>query len=264
MLLQHFNHHKAKATQNPLFGLKKVIDFVNKHYLANPYDPRFVSLFPKASALRRNNHVIYRPNHGLAHTLRCAYLVDKVADEFSNYSMSCKDKQKLQAALLFFVVGRENEAGFFDNPEMYTYFRKKSAQAFRDYARVHLRDLYGSDKEIDKYYHALINYADPKFSGLVNDVIRTSHCLDLIRCMKGEELGPRIESYLVNDIMRYQGVGLATAHAKAKKLMDYTASLIKATGNRIPSGPYEMRSHFKLFEHCSKDADFCLRKLRQA
>jgi hypothetical protein len=238
--------------------LKRVINHVFGQYLSKPYNRYFCQLFPKAAKLQKNNKTIYRPNHGLSHTLcsfKLAPLVAKYYEQYSNrphfFKFNSEDIAKIQVALLFFVVGRENEMGFQNNPAIYSSFRKKSADAFKQYSTRHLMHLFKSHKEIDKYYNILLDYANPQNQSKEACVIRNAHCLDLIRCRNWDDYQISVLAELAKDL----------PSDKVEKLAEYTAHLNWATGTRISDGPYKRACHFNQFEKCSHRVDYCLEAL---
>lgn len=250
----------ASVRKLQAFDLKRVINHVFGRYLSKPYNRYFSQLFPKAARLQRNNKTIYRPNHGLSHTL-CSYklapLVAKYYEQYSNQSHVFKfnreDMAKIQVALLFFVVGRENEMGFQNNPAVYSSFRKKSADAFKQYSTRHLMHLFKSHNEINKYYNILLDYANPKNQSKEAQVIRHAHCLDLIRCRNWDAYQSSVLAELANDLPQ----------DKVENLAEYAAHLNWATGTRIPDGPYKRALQFNQFEKCSHGVDYCLEALNQ-
>lgn len=249
------------AVKKPVaVNFRRVINHVFGRYLSKPYNRYFCELFPKASKLQRNNKTIYRPNHGLNHTLcsfKLAPLVAKYYEQYSNHSdffkFSNEDIAKIQVALLFFVVGRENEMGFQDNPVIYSRFRKKSADAFKQYSTRHLMHLFKSHEEIDKYYNILLDYANPKNQSKEAIVVRHAHCLDLIRCRNWDNYQISVLAELAKDLPQ----------DKVDNLAEYAAHLNWAMGTRIPDGPYKKACQFNQFEKCSHRIDYCLEALNK-
>lgn len=112
-------------------GLLKAIQFVDSEYLNKPYSN---TSYTADWSLDTNLGIINRPNHGLNHTLRVLALVPVVANACQQ-DLSKEEIKKIQLASLFFVVGRENDCGYSDNPALYLSYRKKSAEAFKEYAQ---------------------------------------------------------------------------------------------------------------------------------
>jgi hypothetical protein len=256
--MQHYYKHKVAQARLALNrDLKSVRKHVFLNHLIKPYDPTFVKLFPKAAKLIKNNRVIDRPNHDLTHTLRCVKLAPVVADFYANYSahpavyqFSNEEMKKMQVALLFFVVGRQNEMGFHDNPDIYGQFRLASAQAFKKYCLKHMMHLFKTPQEVEKYYGILLDYTNPE-NGAEGDIIRICHCLDLARCRRWRDFDVSVIQEMKKDLPQ----------ERVDELVDYAAKLIQANGNRIPDGPYKRKLNFNLFERCSHNVDYCLRRL---
>lgn len=256
--MQHYYKRiRAQARLALNRDLKFVIEHVFLNHLIKPYDPAFVKLFPKSAKLIRNHQVIDRPNHDLTHTLRCVQLAPVVAHFYKNYSahpaayqFSSEEVKKMQVALLFFVVGRQNEMGFHDNPDIYGQFRLESAQAFKRYCQKHMMHLFKTPQEVEKYYRILLDYTNPK-NGAEGDIIRVCHCLDLIRCRQWRDFDVGVIQEMKNDLPQ----------ERVDELVDYAAKLIQANGNRIPDGPYKRKLNFNLFERCSHNVDYCLKTL---
>jgi len=257
--LNQYNQAVKQPLKSSAFSLRPVIEHVYAEHLSHHYARKYVKLCPKASSLARHGKVVPRPNHGLAHTLRSIKLAPLVAKYYQRYANNAdlfhftkEDIYKIQVALAFFVVGRENEMGFQDNPAIYNEFRLNSAQAFKHYCQEHLMHLFKTQYEIDRYAGILLNYADPVNQSKEAVIIRQSHCLDLLRCRNWEELKGGVMQEIQSDFNR---------SGKVKELIDYTAKLLLATGNRIPDGPYKERCHFNRFAECSTNIDYCLDQL---
>lgn len=108
-------------------------------------------------------NIIYRPNHGIAHSARVAYLTTSIhafkkAHNKASLLLTDPELEKIQMMMLFSVVGRRDETGFNDGPEgrqTYQGFRATSGKEFLNYAQEHLKALYGTDRK-SLYRDALI------------------------------------------------------------------------------------------------------------
>ncbi|TNF69357.1 MAG: hypothetical protein EP298_04250 [Gammaproteobacteria bacterium] len=102
------------------------------------------------------NEIMYRPNHGLTHSVRAAYYVTALhafrQSTKHQYNLDHIQVQKLQLMMLFSVVGRKDETGFADTGnnitgnETYAGFRTESGRAYLKYCQTHAIDLYNNDR----------------------------------------------------------------------------------------------------------------------
>lgn len=107
-------------------------------------------------------NMVYRPNHGLTHSVRAAYLTTTIHTfrEENNQKLNGlteTELEKLQMMMLFSVVGRRDETGFNDGADgraAYQSFRATSGREYLKYAQEHLTHLYGTDR--DKIYRDAI------------------------------------------------------------------------------------------------------------
>lgn len=280
-MLTQFNHPKTKELSQDfldhLWEFQDVINYVYKNFLCKPYAKEYTKLCSKAYKIGHGHHTIYRPNHGLAHTLRCAHAIPEVATQFSRsakgkhrYLFTQEDIKRMQVAMLFFVVGRQNEMGFFSSPELYYKFRRASSQAFQDYAEQHLMWLYKSKEEIKRYADIIFDYHNLAKSDPAAMIMKQAHCLDLLRCMKEEEFALKCRADLVDNFTHFaesreaKADALAFANRKVDEMIHDSAKRIVATGNRISHGIHKDKGHFSQFERCSKDTEYCLRALHYA
>ncbi len=278
-MLLHYSHKMVpflskKELVNALFELRSTIEYVNSNYLAKPYAKEYEAIFPKASKLVKGKNVVYRPNHGLTHTLRSAHLIPQVALYYATFARDAyrfqfkqDDIKKMQVAMLFFVVGRQNEMGFFDNPELYYQFRRASSEAFLDYCHKHMMSLFKTEHELKRYADIIFDYSKRSTSDPVALMIKQAHSLDLLRCFSQAEFDEKCRKSLVEDFTHFarsnpgKVAAWQFANAKVDELIEYAADLIQATGNRISSGMYKKSCNFKQFEKCSKDINHCLKVL---
>ncbi|NNM60279.1 MAG: NAD-dependent ubiquitin ligase [Legionellales bacterium] len=240
-------------------SLRDVIEYVNS-YLRKTFDLAYYDMYPLDWEITDNTSgiVINRPNHGLPHTARTAYIVPTVVAYFANFSnLQCnftmKDIIKMQIVLLFAVVGRKNDMGYADNQEVYKTFRLASANAFESFINntPKYKNLFKDDAEIKQYKNIVIDFANPSYSDALRVILRQCHCLDLPRCYEEPEFNQKVR----NPLNGYLGKN------KADELIDYSNKLLVATGDRI----LMKNKHYKfpLFEQCSHNIDICLEKISQ-
>ncbi len=173
------------------------------------------------------NGPIWRPNHGLAHSIRGAMYAPTVIDYFKNvtgdpdYDLSLQEIEKIQIALMFRVTGRENDAGFSNDPVAYAEYQKGHAKYFREYCLAN-PGVFKDDAEIEKYANLLKTYANPNANSPLANIFKTCHNLDLIRVRDpaGLEKELAIPTQMLGD-------------ANVKQLMLYADSCIRATGSQI-------------------------------
>ncbi|GGI92065.1 SidE phosphodiesterase domain-containing protein [Legionella impletisoli] len=106
-------------------------------------------------------NIVYRPNHGLTHSVRTAYSVasilayrQKCGDEETKV-LKQPDIEKLQLMMLFSVVGRRDETGFNDGPdgcETYKSYRTASGREYLAYNREHSSHLYPGEDSLENLY----------------------------------------------------------------------------------------------------------------
>lgn len=243
---------------------------IYQKYLANDFenpDHCSLDLFVKL-----NDHMIPRPNHGLAFSLRQAlYLPVIVAllkphaidPHFSNF-LSELDQYKLrllQFVLLFSATGRQSEASFFSQPDIYLSYRKRSYQQFLDYLKTNTDFQLLDSDEIELLALQVKEMGDPNFIKslrahkelicgrkdlskqevdkqlyeidciiFTNHLLNFAHKLDLLRCYIPDDYIAAIEPMLnrlnglIDDGFERQALPI---------LFDMAQSCILATGNRL-------------------------------
>lgn len=223
--MRFFNIHAATA-----------VIFANEKYLSNPYrdytQPThpYIDIhgneqsYPKDRVLKKIQGEVYKPNHGLAHTLRVVRNVRDMVDWYSNENIHLdaqsrqyfahfntpEEIEKLEIVATFYVVGRDSEVSFRDNPEAYSRYRRASSKAFYDYAKTLMEPRF-SQEELEYYAEILRDtYFDPKIDppNLVSKdkdlakktaakaILFSAHCFDLPRCYLPSKMNPTIENVL--------------------------------------------------------------------
>ncbi|WP_242604140.1 SidE phosphodiesterase domain-containing protein, partial [Legionella erythra] len=105
-------------------GLIREAGYVYTHHLSKAY--KETELESTDAVLARDNQVIHRPNHGLAHSLRVATYIPLVVEYFQQFAkpklsqlcqnLNSEELKKLQLCMLFSVSGRESDLAFKSNP----------------------------------------------------------------------------------------------------------------------------------------------------
>ncbi|KGP62488.1 hypothetical protein EP47_09370, partial [Legionella norrlandica] len=112
----------------------------------------------EAESKSKVKNIVYRPNHGLAHSVRAAYSITTLHQydlehDSKTLALSEQDLEKLQLMMLFSVVGRKDETGWADTGNLqqgcdtYRNFRKKSGTEYLNYCLNHQLELYQNNKE---------------------------------------------------------------------------------------------------------------------
>lgn len=213
-----------------------------------------------------NGVMINRPNHALAHTLRVAnyapYVIESLFNNAKNdveknaYKNLQHDLTKLQIALLFAVVGRENDWGFSDNSAAYMKFRRNSAEAFKKYVKTLNPPLFTA-QEIDVYHQALIDLGNPDKQDHITKVMTTCHQLDLPRCYFSDQwpdVAKKLKGNLGDDF---------------DALLSYALHCLKNTGDRIMAQPTKEFKDISIYNEAtfaktSADPLECLQAISKA
>lgn len=238
--------------------LKETIEHVNHHFLSVifPREQHAKIIEPYEYA---NNITVYRPVHGLVHTLRVISYIPHVIDMLQKYgrpdikmAFEGMDTLKIQKCMLFAVTGRGNENSFYDDQSEYYEFRKLSGQYFYDY--FHGKSDFTSD-ELDHYRHALVSMGEPDNVNPIHLVMNISHKLDLLRCYDFERMETRQVPYL-NQFFISRSPVIA--------LLNHAENCIKLTGDRlscIRQGKQHISRHKSLFVNLSSNSLACMNRL---
>ncbi len=209
-------------------------------------------------------HIIYRPNHGLVHSLRVVNYLSYIIEALQNHATPAYQGQfndldvlKIQKCLLFAVTGRENDNGFFDDQAQYYQFRQKSGDNFFDYYK-NKSDF--KPEELSVYREHLIAMGDPANKHPFHIVMNIAHKLDLPRCytqnkMEQDQI-PYIAEFINNS-------------AVISELMDYACRCIEATGDRLYYTPVDASVSPRVsretgtFVRLSQSASACIEAIAQ-
>lgn len=212
----------------------------------------------QASQITVNNKVIYRPNHGLAHTLRVMQLIPIVIDYFAHHAndeafrlfcrhVTSREQNWLMVAGAFSITGRENEAAAIENLKRYDEFRAASAQHFADFIKANPPKI--EDVEMEERMRHIVRYmGNPAYENATNSepainqhqdeiermhrnfihrILTIAHKLDLPRCYTPDKVKAAMASC----------VNLSTQNPQQQQdflqMQLYAIHLIKAHGNAL-------------------------------
>jgi hypothetical protein len=175
--------------------------------------------------------------------------------------------EQAQFCMLFAVVGRENEAGFSDNPKLYEEFKKASKKALlvalrANEAPARLGFQAGSPQTIIQaenfWFDALSCYpldSDLRVcpgltlaqSHLLRRSMALAHDLDLLRVQRKKEF----------EQIKTRWLQRLDPSAPLDKLIEFARTLIQVTGDRlIAAGVDDYK--LELFHRCSTSLDDCV------
>lgn len=186
---------------------------------------------------------VYRPNHGLAHSMRCAAYIPLLCG-LSGLKMSQSEVDKTQIAMMFYVAGRESEVGWSRDPVVYQQYRTASSKIYLDYAEK----KGWSDRQ--RFARALKNPHAKQYDP-VRIALAMGHELDMLRCKFKEPY-----EVLVRE-------KVATLFGTKKKplgkpildqLVGAAVSACKATGDKV----YKSKRDKAKFAHVSTDVKACV------
>jgi len=196
---------------------------------------------------------IYRPNHGLAHTLRKLNYIDEVLDYLSKFSASddaknyyisiINDKDKyfnLCVLVAFLVAGREGETSFNRNKEQYLVYKKQSG----DFTKSFLEKYFTQYDNINFYAELVENIGNPQYlenkknnteAYCLYQVCKFIHNLDLLRCCDANRYQREIAIYGLMD-----SSDIVVSSPQQRQAFDELTSLVEYmvvnTGDKQESG----------------------------
>ena len=199
---------------------------------------------------------ILRPNHGLAHTLRTVAYVPFVTEFYLQHNgldTGCdlfSLRHWIQLGMIFFVSGRENEAGSRDDPIAYERFRVNSAQHFRGHVLSHkIPNVKGvSNRVSDAIYRSTFD------SSPLHSIMKIAHDVDCLRCQC-----PEIYDAICAPIANHIGI------ENTNKLRLLVLRCTQATGDRI-LGLKNLQCSYNdvLFKRCSTSVGECMNAINSA
>lgn len=185
-----------------------LIDFVDKTYLNTPYKGLSEGYAHPVLSADPDGPKVYRPYHGLLHTLRTIMYLDDVIDlfkeralspAFRQYCATLTDKQhdELIMILAFLVTGRSSESG----REAGFAYKRSSADNFADYARAQHMD----EDRIRVCKTVILNMGDKDYAknnGFAENelvylhyIVSLAHMLDLPRIKDRAGVEKRIKPF---------------------------------------------------------------------
>lgn len=252
-----FYHFMNKENPQYAFldGLLEECQFVYDEYLSKPFTENWCKFDWE---LITSQGVIYRPNHGLAHVMRVAQLVEVVAEFLMHYdtencfNFSNRDIQIIQLTAIFSVVGRQNDAGFRDmdeeNKDAYKRYKQTSSEAFRNY--VSQKSFLNMTKvEIANFSNNILTMGELDQSTPSAILLALAHKLDLLRCFT--PVGDSLNTHIINPLNQHMDKSATDI------LLAYAENLLHASGDRVMSGQKMASYHDTLFYAVSTNVDSC-------
>jgi len=186
---------------------------------------------------------VYRPNHGLAHTIRCASYAPLICS-LARLQVSQNEVEKIQIAMLFYVAGRESEASWAVDPVTYEKYRVASSQIYLTYAQ-------GKGwRDCNRFVRGLKSPHSKQYDP-ARIAFAACHELDMLRCKPQAEY-----DQLMNE-------KVATLFGTKKKPLDKTiidkfkalaTASCQATGDKV----YKSKRNYHKFFPCSQDPKACV------
>jgi len=234
---------------NFLGSIREAAHYVYQNFLKNPY--KNIDL-PK----KYEYHGVYRPNHGLCHTLRVSYYSAYV-NKYASFNLPDDVVKSIQIALLFYVCGREGEEDFHKNKERHRMYRQASSDRYHHYIEVMKSKGHNPPKEAEilrkilNHPHDYVQSKD-EFARKVSLTMVSSHDLDMMRCRSHEE-------YKSNSLERIKSLFIEGGPAvipddQIQKLKYLAKSCIVACGDKI----YKCKRDPSVFVKLSKSVDDCV------
>lgn len=259
-------------------GLIREAGYVYTHHLSKAY--KETELESTDAVLARDNQVIHRPNHGLAHSLRVATYIPLVVEYFQQFAkpklsqlcqnLNSEELKKLQLCMLFSVSGRESDLAFKSNPEKYREYRQRCAEQFTLYARGKM-----SKDDVNKYAELILNMGNPDYLKSKNitpkkqalfHIMNLAHKLDLMRCYHLAQYNIAIanghDSLIVpsDSQQRHFNALLKTVTQRIHATGDRVYCQVK--DNQLMSSTEDY--NFPVFARASTDARECLQFIAEA
>ncbi len=232
---------EVKIQEDKIFAYSlHALQVSNSMYLGTPYTHMNAKIFPvlykrngkicsapydnhKSEVQNSDEQIVYRSNHGLAHTARAMSVVpyvialnmkyarEEVRKYLQTQTASWEDSQKfiikLQIAMAFYVSGRRGEQGFKD--PLYTQYRVDSKKYFLDYVNKNeaVKSLF-KEGEIELYgnclEHSYILDEDwarlPAEAMALKAIMYGAHCVDLVRQWDPYKKPPRPDGRVIASI----------------------------------------------------------------
>jgi ankyrin repeat protein len=271
---------------------------VSEHFFAE--DMRFSdeAYFPADAYTIVNDSIIYKSNHGLAHTGRTMDYTLKLAFPF--FIGYCKDQNiknlfkllqsnhailnEILIATAFLSVGRDSELGQSDNPNKYTQYREQCATAFLEYVKQKpqyfnekalvvvdakgAHTLFNAQERIKVYANCIEYLGDPDYTSKlpifqreIMLIFTLVHILDSYRCFDVEFVETILSERLQHLVdIKDSGFSLALSIMR-----QYVTSSLEKTGDRIIGSKKtpNYRHYTEPFIRCSREPNYLLEQLAQ-
>lgn len=225
-----------------------------------------------------DGRTVFRPNHGLADTMRVAKgyvpeVVDLLADSTTDQGLKdfCnkvktnpKLMELLQVAMLFAVTGRRSEVGYSNNEELYLEYRADSEINFRNYCKEQ-----GISEDISNLFaeplrqmcnpHYKPTAQDPNDAAIqkyLHQIFTTSHELDLLRTYNLDSWSNTVRTSLMK-----AGVPDNVVVKKLPALKSRVNNLLQQMGDRHWSQDQYVGKYAPPFAELSTDVDQCVAKI---
>lgn len=237
-------------------------EYVYQNHLSKPYRDAPGEVYPKGSGTSQK---VYRPNHGLAHSIRKAIHLNSIFPMYTACGLPTifpvngvtwqleRDLIYLKLALLFSVTGRESEISHVDNEKLYDSYRKASADNFERWVNANL--AYPNRDKI-KEFKAVIytpHYSSSKpYYDAMRSLFRICHQVDLLRCYNHDEW-KNVLSVIAKSLR------ISSNHQFISQIEGYSLRCLRATGDQVFS--MGERYNFERFCSSSTSVSTCLHYL---
>ena len=220
--------------------------------------------------------MIYRQNHGLAHTSRSMFHAQPVISYFSLHGSADLKKaakilnnsdgiKKIMLIAAFSSIARTSEIDFWVQPAAHLYYRKQAGEIFESYYRKALNgelcndikqlfNLFKDEDEFIRYRDALVAMGDDKNFDPVHIILNVCHKLDLYRCRTGNNAQSTIDKY----IRKYSEGNYGKAFWI---LINQAVNIIQATGRSVHIDGIERKGKND-FLACNSSVDDCVKALQ--
>ncbi len=201
--------------------------------------------------ISKGNGFLYRPYHGLPHTMAKVFYVDAIVDYLARYASDpelkqfCQDldyamRDFIKLILVFSVTGRESEISFAEDPVKYREYKRHSGINFSVFAlekKLHDR--------CDRGARLVQHLCDPNFATTVNvpgadGYRKEDNFIHFITSMAHDLDAPRVDPKTKFDVTMqkyHDGVEQTEAQqADWKLLYDYVIECIKTRGDVLLDG----------------------------
>lgn len=144
--------------------LMDTFEYLHNNHLNKDYEKRKTG---PGGRVIIDDETIYRPNHGLAHTVRKTLYIKDVIDYYKQYAKDPEFKtfceqltdgniREIQEALAFTISGRQSEVSFRENKDLYLSYKVASAKNYKDY--VMQKALFKIDEQLELHQRTLEFY----------------------------------------------------------------------------------------------------------